>query len=95
MKADFPKALLPGVASTCEIDSHANTCCMGRNFAPLYFTEEVVDVTPFTDCYTVLRDVPVAGGEMHIQLDDSLEYILVVHQGLWFGEELDVSLLNP
>ena len=95
MKANFPKASLPGVASTCEIDSHADTCCMGRNFVPLYFTEEVVDVTPFTDRYTALRDVPVAGGATHIQLDDGSEYILVVHQGLWFGEELDVSLLNP
>ena len=68
MKANFPKASLPGVASTCEIDSHADTCCMGRNFVPLYFTEEVVDVTPFTDRYTALRDVPVAGNMGVVEL---------------------------
>ena len=51
--------------------------------------------TRVTDCYTALQDLPVAGGATHIQLDDGSEYILVVHQGLWFGEELDVSLLNP
>ena len=95
LNADLPRSSPPGVASTCEIDSHADTCCMGRNFVPLYFTDEVVDVTPFTDRYTALRDVPVAGGATHIQLGDGSEYILVVNQGLWFGEELEVSLLNP
>ena len=95
IKADLPCSSPPGVASTCEIDSHADTCCMGRNFVPLAFTDEVVNVTPFTDRYTALRDVPIATGATHIQLHDGSEYVLVVNQGLWFGEELEVSLLNP
>ena len=36
----------------------------------LYFTDEVVDVTPFTNHYTALCDVPEAGGATHIQLGD-------------------------
>ena len=42
-----------------------------------------------------LCDVIVAGGATHIQLGDGSEYILVVNQGLWFGEELEVSLFTP
>ena len=61
----------------------------------LYFTDEVVDVIPFTNRYTALCDVTVAGGATHIQLGDGSEYILVVNQGLWFGEELEVSLFTP
>mmetsp|Transcript_3612 Transcript_3612/g.5593 ORF Transcript_3612/g.5593 Transcript_3612/m.5593 type:complete len:104 (-) Transcript_3612:8-319(-) len=72
-----------------------DTCCMGRNFVLLYFTDEVVDITPFTDQYAALKDAPVAGGAIYIQLDDETKHILVVNQCLWFGEELDVSLFNP
>ena len=43
-------------------------------------------------CAMFLCDVPVAGGATYIQLGDGSEYILVVNQGLWFGEELEVSL---
>ena len=95
IKSDIPRSTTPGDMSTCEFDSHADTCCMGKNFAPLYFTEEVVDVTPFTDRYTALRDVPIAGGATHVQLSDGSEYILEIHQGLWFGDQLESSLLNP
>ena len=77
--ANLPCSSPPGVASTCEIDSHADTCCMGRNFVPLAFTDEVVNVTPFTDRYTALRDVPIATGATHIQLHDGSEYVLVVN----------------
>ena len=94
MNVDIPRPTTPGDISSCEFDSHADTCCLGRNFVPLYFTEEVVDVTPFTDRYDALRDVPIAGGATHVQLPDGSEYILEVHQGLWFGDQLETSLLN-
>ena len=57
----------------------------------LYFTDKVVDVTPVTDQYTAaLHDVPIAGGALHLSLDKGLGYILVVNQGSWFGEELEI-----
>ena len=91
--ANLPRSSPPGVAYTSEIDSHADMCCMGHNFVPLYSTNEVVDVTPV--CYTALHDVPEAGGATHIQLGDGSKYILVINQGPWFGEELEIPLLNP
>ena len=30
-----------------------------------------------------------------MQLSDGSEYILEIHQGLWFGDQLESSLLNP
>jgi len=86
IKSDIPRYATPGDSSTCEFALHADTCCMGRNFAPLYFTEELVDVTAFTGRYSALWDVPIAGGATHVQLSDGSEYILEVHQSLWFGD---------
>ena len=93
--ANLPRSSPPGAAYTSGIDSHADMCCLGHNCVPLYYADEVVDVTSFTDRYTALRDVPVAGGATHIQFGDGSKYILVVNQGHWFGEELEVFLLNP
>ena len=42
----------------------------------LYFTDEVVDVTPITDQYpAALHDVPIAGGALHLSLDKGLGYL--------------------
>jgi hypothetical protein len=42
-----------------EIDNHADTCCFGANFTPLYFTGQVCDVSPFTDTYDALQNIEV------------------------------------
>ena len=55
---------------------------MGRNVAPRYFTKEVVDMTPFTDRFSVLQDVPIVGGATQVQLPDGAMNILDIHQGL-------------
>ena len=31
-----------------ELDSHADTCALGANFSPLYYTGQQYDVTPFS-----------------------------------------------
>jgi len=45
-----------GYVGACEMDSHANTCCLGMNFAPVYFTGKVCNVSPF------LSDLPSQQG---------------------------------
>jgi len=37
------------VEANSEIDNHADTCCLGSNFLPIYFTGKVCDVAPFLD----------------------------------------------
>ena len=92
---DAPNVTTPGFESTNEMDSHADTCCLGSNWKLLYLTNDVVDVTPFSDRYDAMCDVPIGGGATYIQLPSGEEYVLVIHQALWFGDQLPISLLNP
>jgi hypothetical protein len=78
-----------------ELDNHADTCCLGRNFVPLYFTGQVCDVSPYSDAYEPQRDVPIAAGATAFTIKESGEtVILVVNQGLYFGEQMPCSLIN-
>jgi len=50
------------VISNCEIDHHADTCCLGANFIPLYFTRKVCDVILFLESMPVQGNVKVCAG---------------------------------
>jgi hypothetical protein len=43
-----------------EIDNHADTCCFGANFTPLYFTDQVCDVSPFSDAYDSMTNITLS-----------------------------------
>ena len=81
----------------CELDSHADTCALGRNFIPIHYTGRVCDVTPYNaDAYEPERDIPIISGATAWTCQESGQtYILVVNEGLWFGEKLQNTLLNP
>ena len=80
-----------------EIDNHTDNCCFGANFTPLYFTEQVCDVSPCSDKYNSMSNVEVcaaatAGDDPITGCTSVLEF----HQGLWFGSKLPNSLkINP
>lgn len=79
-----------------EIDNHADTCCFGSNFVPIYFTGQECDVSPFSNAYDPMPNVRVAGA--CTAWDDPISrrtVILEFHQGLWFGTKLANSLINP
>ena len=47
------------VFARCEFDTHADTCALGQNFVPLYYTGRVCDVSPYNaDHYESEKDVP-------------------------------------
>ena len=78
------------------MDSHADTTCFGSNFTPIYFTGEHCEVSPFSDEYSKMTDIPVASAAT--AWDDpetGKTTILIFHQGLWFGDKLPHSLINP
>ena len=81
----------------CELDSHADTCALGANFAPLHFTGRVCDVSPYNaDTYTPERDVPiVSAATAYTDQNTGQTYILIINEGLWFGDKLANSLINP
>ena len=85
-----------GHRARCEIDNHADTCCLGSNFLPLSFTGDLCDVSPYTDEYKPMTDIPICTGATAFRHPETGEtFILIVHEALWFGDKLDHSLLNP
>ena len=44
---------------TCEMDSHADTCCVGRNFVKFREPDRYITVSPFSEEYKPLERIPV------------------------------------
>ena len=85
-----------GVVTTCEMDNHADTTCCGPNFVPLSETQYYCSVRPFTDSYEAMSNIPVCTCATAITVPATGEtMILVFHQSLFFGDQLDHSLINP
>jgi hypothetical protein len=62
----------------------------------LDFTNEVCKVTPFLDSYEPVKEVMVARcGMVWTSPNTGHEYLLVGDQMLWFGSQMDHSLINP
>ena len=70
-----------------EIDSHTDTCCLGKNFTPIYYIGEVCNIHAYSDTIEPIKDVQIGAGETvwSDQLNGA-EYILEIHQELMFTE---------
>jgi hypothetical protein len=54
--------------STCELDSHEDTCIAGPNCIILEYTNQVANVSAYSDIYDELTNVPIVTAAMyHIQ----------------------------
>lgn len=79
-----------------ELDTHADTCVAGKNYRLLEEPSEYVNVSPFSEEYQAIQDVPVATvGTAYTCPRTGETVILVGHQHLYFGDRMDHSLWNP
>ena len=79
-----------------ELDSHADTVVLGSNCVILHHTGKVCEVSPYTDEYDAITDVPVIrGATLWTDQHTNNEYILVFNEALWMGDTLTHSLINP
>jgi hypothetical protein len=91
-----PNPTTPNFRSRCELDSHADTTCFGSNFVPLGWTDITCTVSPYSDDYEAKTDIPIAHAAT--AYDDPVTgrvTILIFYNGLWFGNKLKDSLVNP
>jgi hypothetical protein len=78
------------------MDTHADTSCAGANWSLMELTGELCDVNPFLASYQPVQEIPVAlCCTVWTDQTDSIEYLLVGDQMLWFGTRMPNSLLNP
>ncbi len=92
----FNSSSLEGTYGLTEMDSHADTACLGRNFWVISHTDRVCEVSPYHPDYPPMSDVPIVQAATAYDDPESGEtFVLVVNQGLYLGEALQNSLLNP
>lgn len=84
-----PEPPVNTVASN-EADTNADTCCLGTNFIPLHYTNY-----PYHGDYKPLKSVPIVTGATAFDHPNGQTYIIIINEGLYFGKEMDHSLLNP
>ncbi len=78
-----------------ELDSRADTCCLGAAYHIVEYTGQVCKVHPYHPKYKPTKDVPVVKGvTAYDDVESGKTYILCVNQGLYFGSEMKHSLLN-
>ena len=86
----------PGYKGMCEDDTHADTHVFGANFRMVEDTGEEVDVVPFSDDFTPMKDIPIVTAVTAAQCPDTGEVVLLhFPQGLWYGRRMNHSLINP
>ena len=77
-----------------DISIHA--CCLGKNFVILEFTQRAADVYAYIKDIAHIVGVPILSGAT--AWDDPVTgqtYILVINEGLYYGNKMDHSLINP
>ena len=83
-------------SGTVELDTHADTIVFGRNCVQMGFTGRECDVSPYTDAYEPIKSVPIVqAATAWTSLDSGETYILVFNEGLWMGDQLSHTLINP
>ena len=70
--------------SRAELDTHANTCCFGKNATIVEETGHTVTVSPFTDNLGELSDIKICTLAVAYDCPDTMcSYILLFYQSLY------------
>ena len=79
-----------------ELDSHGDRVVLGSNAVVLHYTGNGCEVSPYSDEYEAISNVPVVrGATLWTDQNDNQGYILVFNEALWMGDTLPHSLINP
>jgi Reverse transcriptase (RNA-dependent DNA polymerase) len=79
-----------------EMDTHADTCVLGKNFIITQYTGRECDVVPYSDDYEAVTGVPiVTGATAWTDQNTGETWILLIHEALWMEDTMTHSLINP
>ena len=87
---------IAGTLAENECDTNADTCCLGKNFVILEYTQRTADVYAYMKDIEPIVGVPIVSGATAWDDPDTEQtYILVINEGLYYGNQMDHSLINP
>jgi hypothetical protein len=95
-KAEELKDPMPGHEARNELNTRADTICAGANFICVRPTGMICSVKGFHQSFAPIHEIPVA--TVATAWDDpesGQTFILIIHQALYFGKQLNHSLVNP
>lgn len=79
-----------------SLNSHADTCCAGPNIKVLELTGEKLNVFPFSEKLSAIKDIPITTVAMIWEDPRTWEmWWLIIHEALYFGLSLQELLLCP
>lgn len=92
-----------GKEARCELDTRADTTCAGINCRPLYYTGQHCEAFGFHNELSPISDVPIAtlataplsGATVAMAPLSGESFIIIFNKALYFGSNLDHSLVNP
>ena len=85
-----------GTEANNEIDTRADTSCLGPNWRPIAYTGQKCTVKGFLDALGEVQSIPIATCALAWDHpSNNKTYIPTIHKGLYFGSQLDHSLINP
>ena len=82
--------------SVNELDTKADTCCLGSNLMVLKMISITSGVYPYDPSCTPFYNVPIVSGATTVT--DSItenSFFMVINEALYYGKKLDHSLINP
>jgi len=84
------------IEGTNEMDTHADTCVLGRNFVIAQYSGRECDVLPYSDDYEAVTGVPiVTGATAWTDQETGETWILLIHEAIWMADRMPHSLINP
>ena len=90
------KSAKPLTIAWNEGDSNADTCCLGKNFMVLEYTQRTADVFPYDSSYSPITNAPIVTEVTAWDVPkDNSTWLLITNEDLFYGDKLDHSLLNP
>ena len=82
-------------AAPSEMYNHVYMRFFGGNFRFYFMTSKRFTVSPFLPDYSKQLDVPIVIGATDVDLENRSTVVLIFGQGLWFGDRMYKSLINP
>ena len=85
----------PNTTGYNEADTNSNTCCLGQKVFPLAHKYWSSDVYPYSEAYEPIENMPIVSGDTYYDHTDGNTYILVFHESLYYGSQMNHSLTIP
>jgi hypothetical protein len=85
------------IGGTNELDTHADTCVLGRNFIIAQYSGRECNVLPYSDDYEAVTGVPiVTGATAWTDQETGETWIIMIHEAIWMADTMPQhSLIIP